>query len=396
MTRCGFATGLLIDGTHHPPAPPVSKPEMKLLVLAQTPPPVHGQSVMVRALVEGLPPLGIPVHHVNLGLSRDAADIGRWRLGKVFALCSAIGRALAARFRYDCDTLYYVPAPGKRGAVYRDWLVMLLCRPFFRRLVLHWHAAGLAEWLAQHGTGIEQAITRRLLGGADLSIVLAASLRPDAEAFRPRRIEIVPNGIADPLAGRTPPRRGPSRPFQVVFLGLCSEEKGLFATVEAVLEANRLASATEPESAFALRAAGPFPDGATAERFAALQRAHPKDIQHLGTVAGPAKDALLGSGDCLCFPTRYPHEAQPLVVAEALAHDLPVIATRWRALPGMLPPETTRLVTPGDAAALTQALLELRATPPAAVRSRAHFEAHFTLSRHLATLHAALLTADGT
>ena len=24
--------------------------------------------------------------------------------------------------------------------------MLLLCRPFFKRLVLHWHAAGLATW----------------------------------------------------------------------------------------------------------------------------------------------------------------------------------------------------------------------------------------------------------
>ena len=35
---------------------------------------------------------------------------------------------------------YYVPAPGKRVALYRDWLVMFICRPFFSGVILHWHA----------------------------------------------------------------------------------------------------------------------------------------------------------------------------------------------------------------------------------------------------------------
>ncbi|MBI3876784.1 MAG: SpoIIE family protein phosphatase, partial [Verrucomicrobia bacterium] len=236
---------------------------MKLLVLAQTPPPLHGQSLMVQTLVAGLPAHGIAVHHVNLGLSRDAADIGRWRTGKFFAVFGACLRTIAARFRHRCDTLYYVPAPGKRGALYRDWTVMLLCRPFFGRLVFHWHAAGLGEWLTTHATAPERWITQLLLSRADLSIVLAEALRGDATALHAKKIAVVANGIADPLAGAEPPPRSPADPFQVLFLGLCSEEKGLFATAEAVLAANQSAGRT----AFALIAAGPFPDAETERRW---------------------------------------------------------------------------------------------------------------------------------
>src|SRR3972149_2887749 len=104
-----FAAGLLTVVPHHPLSRPVSKPKMKLLVLAQTPPPIHGQSLMVQTLVTGLPEYGIEVHHVNLGLSRDAADIGRWRPGKIAAVLDACLHAVVARFRLGCDTLYYVP-----------------------------------------------------------------------------------------------------------------------------------------------------------------------------------------------------------------------------------------------------------------------------------------------
>ena len=215
-----FAAGLLTVGPHHPVSRPVSKPKMKLLVLAQIPPPLHGQSIMVQTLVEGLPAHGIAVHHVNLDLSRDTADIGRWRLGKFVAVLGACASAVAARFRHGCDVLYYVPAPGKRGALYRDWVVMLLCRPFFKKLVLHWHAAGLDCWLATKATAPELGLTRLLLGRADLSIVLSDTLRDDAAALAPKKISVVPNGIPDPGATASP-RTAATGPFQVLFLGLC-------------------------------------------------------------------------------------------------------------------------------------------------------------------------------
>jgi len=362
---------------------------MKLLVLAQTPPPLHGQSVMVQSLVEGLPAHGVEIHHVNLALSRDAADIGRWRPGKAFAVLAACWQAVRAKSRHGCDTLYYVPAPGKRGALYRDWTVMLLCRPFYKRIVLHWHAAGLGDWLATRASGFERRLSQRLLGQADLAIVLSEKLRADAEAFAPKKIAVVPNGIADPDSPATPRVPAGTGPFQVLFLGLCSEDKGLFASAEAVLAANRAARAPKAEPKFTLVAAGPFADFATGTRFNDLCAAHPAALRSIGPVHGEEKNRLLRESHCLCLPSRYRPEGQPLVLLEAMAWDLPVIATRWRAIPDTLPTEA-RLVEPGDPAALAQALVELRRNPPPVGAFRKHFLAHFTLERHLGQLAAAL------
>jgi len=364
-------------------------PKMKLLVLAQTPPPVHGQSVMVRTLVSGLPSEGIALEHVDLRLSRSAAEIGTWRLGKILAVLDACFHAVVVRGCRGCDTLYYVPAPGKRGALYRDWVVMLLCRPFFRRLVLHWHATGLGEWLATRATGPERLVTRWLLGRADLAIVLTDGLRVDAEALDARKVCVVANGIDEPTAGCPAP--GPDRgaPFTVLFLGLCCEKKGLFDAAEAVVAANRRTTGAP----FRLVAAGSFPDAATRTRFSALAAAHPQAIRHAGFVAGAAKQSLLRSCGCLCLPTRFPNEGQPLVLLEALAADRPVVATRWRGIAETLPPTVSRLVKPGDVAALADALVDVRVRAPAAGAARAAYLARFTAAHHLRNLATALASA---
>jgi len=361
-------------------------PKMKLLVLAQTPPPVHGQSVMVRTLVAGLPGEGIDLEHVNLRLSRTSADIGGWRPGKFLAVLDACFHAVTARFTQGCDTLYYVPAPGKRGALYRDWTVMLLCRPFFKRLVLHWHAPGLGDWLAHRATALERAVTRRLLGGADLSLVLGENLRADAEALPARTIRVVPNGVADPGPADRSASRPADRPFDVLFLGLCCEDKGLFDAAAAVLEANFRTGAVN----FRLTAAGEFPDDTGARRYAVLARQNPGAIRHAGFAAASAKQALLRQSDCLCLPTRFPNEGQPLVVLEAMAADLPVVASRWRGIPAMLAPGASRLVPPENVAALTEALLDLRRNPPPAGVARAHFLENYTVEKHLRCLATAL------
>lgn len=349
---------------------------MKLLILAQVPPPLHGQSLMVRTAVEGLPAHGIEVVHVNLRLSRSAADIGGWRPGKVLAIVDACFHAIVARFTAGCDTLYYVPAPGKRSALYRDWLVMVLCRPFFRRLVLHFHNGGLGEWLAREASAFERSVTLGLLGRAERAIVLTDSLRSDAAALAANRVVVVPNGIAAPplVAARR-------EPF-VLFVGAVSAEKGALDLLAAV---RRLRS-----TGIDVRIV--FAGEADAAARGAVEKAAREDSGccHLvGFVEEATKRELLAHCACVCLPSLYAHEAQPLVALEALAADAPIVATRWRGLPETLPPDAS-LIPPGDVAALAAAIGVSLRWPPPTGRLRRHFDQHFTRDRHLAALAKAL------
>ena len=346
---------------------------------------------MVQALVDGLAGRqGIELHHVNLPLSRDSGDIGRIRPGKLWVLLRACLKARRFARANDFDTLYYVPAPGKRSALYRDWIALGMCRPAFRRLVLHWHATGLGGWLPQKMSPPARRLTHHVLDGADLAIVLGPALRTDAETFAARRTAVVPNGIADPCPDWIPRNHASGAPLQIAFLGLGNEAKGLFDTAGAVLTANRLSCAPPDQPVFVLAAAGGFSDQADETRFRRLTDAHPSMLRHLGFVEGAAKRRLLDGSDCLCLPTRYPHEGQPLVLLEAMAHDLPVVSTRWRGIPDTVHPETSRLVEPGDVAALVQALRELQSAPPPPGAARAFFKEHYTLGKHLDLLAEAL------
>ena len=90
----------------------------RVLIYAQVPPPLHGQSVMVQLLVDGLRETGqtdlayetgkgaIAYVHINPQLSHDLADIGRWRPGKILSVFKFVFEAIQAKFRYKLDTLY--------------------------------------------------------------------------------------------------------------------------------------------------------------------------------------------------------------------------------------------------------------------------------------------------
>ena len=169
----------------------------KILVFAHVPPPHHGQSVMVQIMLEGLrADPRFEVHHVDARVSDDLEDVGSFRPQKFLRLFKCIAQAWWIRLRHGRMAFYYVPAPAKRSAIVRDWVVMALCRPLFPELILHWHAYGLGEWVAA-GNDWPRRLTRWALGKADLSIVLNNYNKRDAKVFAPTRIEVVPNGIAD-------------------------------------------------------------------------------------------------------------------------------------------------------------------------------------------------------
>ncbi|HEY6228781.1 MAG TPA: hypothetical protein VI282_16805, partial [Verrucomicrobiae bacterium] len=121
---------------------------MKLVVFAQTPPPMHGQSYMVALMIEGFAntDYDIQIFHVNAQFATAAKDIGKFRFGKIFRLFGYCFKAIWLRFCHGARHLYYVPSPPVKNPFYRDWVVLLLLRPFFR-IIFHWHAAGLGEWI---------------------------------------------------------------------------------------------------------------------------------------------------------------------------------------------------------------------------------------------------------
>jgi glycosyltransferase involved in cell wall biosynthesis len=377
----------------------IPPPPLAVLVFAHVPPPHHGQSYMVAQLLEELRARPGEVHafHVDSRLSDRLEEVGRAGLGKVWRIVRYSWQAIWLRMRHGPMVFYYVPAPAKRGALLRDWLVMALCRPFFReRLVLHWHAVGLGEWLKHSAGPLTALISRRLLGAADLSLVLAQTVSADAGFLLPKQTRVLANGIPDPcpdfdaavLPARLARRRDRQGTFRVLFLAHCTAEKGLYDALEGVFGAQRKLCAAGSPLRLTLTIAGQFLGREDEPAFrAACSRLSaewtapgpPPAVTCVGFVSGEAKDRLLRESDCLCFPTYYPNEVMPVSLIEALAYGLPIVATRWRAIPEMLPGESGSgcfLVDTCQSDQVAAALGEAGQTEAFAAL-RAHFLAHY-------------------
>lgn len=383
---------------------------MKLVVFAHVPPPHHGQSQMVKYLVDGFradPAHGIEVLHVDARLSDDLADVGSARGGKLFTLLRHIRQARRLGREHQTRNLYYVPSPPKRNSLYRDWIVLGLLRPWFRNVILHWHAVGLGAWLEEVAKPWERRFSRRLLGDAALSVVLSKFNQADAEKLRPRRVAVVANGIADPCPDfavsiaevRTRRRtmlRNEGGEVRVLFLAMCSRDKGVFDAVEAIRLANELGARRARPLRFQLLVAGTFPTPAEQREFQALLQRPELGacIRHTGFLGPAEKAAALRESDLFLFPTFYANEGQPLNLIEAMAFGLPLVTTRWRGIPEMLPENYAGLVEPHSPEAAARSLVEV-VTAADRADFRETFECRFGLKTHLQTLAEALRSITG-
>jgi glycosyltransferase involved in cell wall biosynthesis len=112
-------------------------------------------------------------------------------------------------------------------------------------------------------------------------------------------------------------------------------------------------------------------------------------VNYLGFVSGSAKTQVFSESDCFCFPTYYHAESFGLVVVEAMAFGLPVVTTRWRSIPEIMPPAYPGLVDTQSPKQVADALICLM-SKHSGEWARQNFTTRFTLANHLAALAAAL------
>jgi hypothetical protein len=108
---------------------------IRVLVVGSTPPPHGGQAIMIRKLLDGAY-TRVKLFHVRMAFSQGLGDMGRFRFGKILHLFRVIFSILFARLRHGTTVLYYPPAGPTRGAMYRDWAILLPTRWLFKRVVI--------------------------------------------------------------------------------------------------------------------------------------------------------------------------------------------------------------------------------------------------------------------
>ena len=228
-----------------------------------------------------------------------------------------------------------------------------------------------ALWLAR-------AAARTVTAFVPVSEETAVTARRDERPPRARLV-VVPNGIPlaqfarDEAAGRS-----------------AREELGIPADAVVVGTVGRLVE--EKDYPLLVRAMAPIAgeklrlvivgEGPTR---AAIEAEIPRAAARFVTLTGMRRDVprLMSAFDVFCLSSRT--EGLPLVVPEAMACSLPIVATRVGGLPGIVPPEVGALVDHGDADALRAAIAgfagDRERRTSTGDRARAYAHRRFSLER---------------
>ena len=353
----------------------------KLLVVGQTPPPYHGQAIMMENFLRGEYP-GLRLYHLRMRFSDDIAQVGEFQVKKLWELVRLVAGILYYRLRHGIPNFYYPPAGGSRVPVFRDLAILPFARRLFARTIFHFHAAGLAD-MYDKLTGVLRPLYRWSYHDCDLAIKVSNTTLIDTERLRARRTAVVANGIEDLHdVGRSPahPVSGAGDPVQLLYLGAVMESKGILD----LLEACRILR--EEGHHFRLKVVGEFWDRANQDKFEHVMAGHHLDdrVSYLGSLYGEEKDRVLEESDIFCFPSYYEAETSGLVAMEAMRSGLPVVATTWSGIPEVVADgETGFLVPPRSPAHLAEKLRlllqnrDLRSTMGR--RGRERYEARFTV-----------------
>jgi glycosyltransferase involved in cell wall biosynthesis len=240
----------------------------------------------------------------------------------------------------------------------RKAIAVLMSRVARRPVVLHVHGGGFEGQFG--GSGVRARLRERLtvwcLEHSDAVVALTRSWASTLESrARIRRLRVIPN-TPDLLDIRQ--RNGPGERPLLLYLGHLERSKGLFELVGAVA---RLRS-RHPDVQLVLAGLGPAADDLRrdAERLGAA-------VEFTGWVDDDEKAELLAAATCLVLPSY--QEALPLVVLEAMAAGVPVVASHVGGIPDTIRDGVDGLlVPPGDADSLASALTRILDEPELAQR----------------------------
>jgi glycosyltransferase involved in cell wall biosynthesis len=322
------------------------------LVVGPVPPPRHGAATINECVARECERGGL---HVRiLSTTRQAsAQIRSGRADRLRVIGKVSG-ALATALRGEASSSYVSVSGG--FAILYECLFALLVRLHSKRLVLHHHSYRYLNCFF-----LPAWCLARLAGPKATHVCLSEDMeRRLKDRYRVSKTLRLSNAAFLPAVGE-PPSVGMVEGEQMV-IGLLSNlcpEKGLddFLTV--------CRRAEECGYPWKFRLAGPFLTKSLETAYGPRLRGV-RNLDYVGAVYETEKAAFIKSLDVFLFPTRYPDEAEPIVLLEAMREGVPCIAFGRGSIPEILS-EGGLVVAPGDDfAGICSDKLEEWAASPAA------------------------------
>jgi len=353
--------------------------EAVILLVGQTPPPHHGQSVVTGMLFEH-EWSKVKVSFLRMAYSDAIDQVGKFSLFKVFHLFSLIFQTWKIALTQRPDVLYYLPSSPHKVPLIRDLIYLSLTRWLFSKTVFHYHAGGLAEYV--DGLGSLKWLAHKVYGRADVSIELSENGLSPSDYFGAKKKVCIPNGLN--VGSKNPWKALENDIMHVLFIGALNEGKGTLQIVKtaAILKERGV------RVSFSLVGAWADEEYKSTVLAEVAQSGLEDVVDFPGILTGDPKWEALSSADCFFFPSHYASENFPLVLIEAMAFGLPIITTDWRGIPNVVGNSGCAYLcdinSPDQyAKAIQELALDLSLSREMGERGLTRYEAEFTKEKFL-------------
>ncbi|MFH1718653.1 MAG: glycosyltransferase family 4 protein [Planctomycetota bacterium] len=304
-----------------------AKEVLKILVLGTLPPPIGGTTVLLKTLVDDLGEReDVQLRIINTGGIRKNGirSVGRL-IGSLLAI-------VVGATRVHVISAHLNDMPFAYLGLFTVLAGRLLGRPVVMRKF-----GGNPFRLGRVGNWMAYKVMRL----ANVFLVETRALVKEAGTKGASNVQWYPNNRPTPVVLRKD-QNGKKECRRFFFLGHVKKEKGICELIEA---SERL-----PEDV-CVDVFGPFTSDLSERDFLGKQR-----IRYRGIVAPEDVSDLLRNYDAIVLPTYNACEGYPGVVIEGYMSGLPVVCTRWQALPEIVDETCGILVPPRDPDALYKAM----------------------------------------
>ena len=333
----------------------MSVPRPRVLIVGPLPPPMGGVQLMIDMQLHSSLARTFELATVDTSKRqlRWAVENPTWKTP--FYFLRDFGRLLRGLMTFRPHVVLVHAAPSL--SFLRDWVFMVTARLSGARVVCHYHGT-LHTKFPSGETPRGRALGRFLMGAANQVIVLGPTYQREMGDAWHRTLAWAPN-VCDVDLYRAIPRDEPApwlapgdRP--VLFIGRLSAPKGLYDLYDAiprVLERH-------PSAKFVMVGVAENEAMEPVVRAEADRRGISERLVFRGSLDGREKAAAYATSQMIVVPSWT--EAFPLVIPEAMAAGLPIIASAVGAIPDFVKDgEDGFLVPPRDPTALAAAIVRL-------------------------------------
>jgi glycosyltransferase involved in cell wall biosynthesis len=330
---------------------------LRVAVLGRFPPPFHGQAVSTAVLADLLEERGVRVLRIDEDLRKadrkrlEARAGALERLADLRQLLRLVVRIRRQLRGFRPEVLVYGSMSATGSGHIRNLLVLSFAIPVGVPILAPIHNGDIGRLAdGQVSRHTWRWLGRRVHALVPLSSALARGLRSDA------RLHIISNTL-DPVFDESPttppPDLGAGGGLHLLYLSNLLPEKGVFRALHA---ADRLAERMPVR----LEVIGSAPSRSVLDEFKICAARSGAEVAYRGPIQDrhELREAVVAAG-VLVFPSHYRHEAQPMVILEALASGIPVVATSIGGIPDIVRDgRTGYLVDPNDADGLVTRLAD--------------------------------------